>query len=319
MAGLSWRLFFFVVAILRKRKLCRHGRLHQLVSLTGILAPYHRAVLHKPAYAVLRYTFHACLFIVPIWFSGHVYLWEESRFEWYWTPLPDIWADWMTLAVLATCSYFMVRRIFTAKRLKTRIADIVLIVITALPFLSGYLLTHGHLASIAFFDSYLWYLHVISGEIMLVMIVFLFCRTHLNKKTCVGCAACVENCPTETLAFIDRGQERLFRYSPYQCICCGSCVKACPEGAANLRHDLHPAHLIRVLSKDEIRRVELKTCLQCGARFAPIPQIDKLYRQLHQDELEIETLDLCLRCKKLRSGRNDLGRAVPATAVDKRL
>jgi len=256
---------------------------------------------------------------VPIWFSGHVYLWEESRFEWYWTPLPDLWADWMTLAVLATCSYFMVRRIFTAKRLKTRIADIVLIVITALPFLSGYLLTHGHLASIAFFDSYLWYLHVISGEIMLVMIVFLFCRTHLNKKTCVGCAACVENCPTETLAFIDRGQERLFRYSPYQCICCGSCVKACPEGAANLRHDLHPAHLIRVLSKDEIRRVELKTCLQCGARFAPIPQIDKLYRQLHQDELEIETLDLCLRCKKLRSGRNDLGRAVPATAVDKRL
>jgi ferredoxin len=313
-AGLAWRLTFFLAAILRKRTFTRYGSWQRLVSLTSMLAPFHRAILAKPAYAALRYTFHACLFIIPIWFSGHIYLWEESRFEWYWSPLPDIWVDWMTLAVLGACAYFLVRRIVAAKRLKTRTSDIMLIVITALPFLSGYLLTHGQLSDIPFFDSYLWYLHVFSAEIMLLMIVLLFCRTHLSKEKCVGCAACVENCPTETLEFNDLGPDRFILYSHFQCICCGNCVKVCPEQAAGLRHDLHPKHLFQIVSKPEIRKVELKACSQCGIRFAPNPQIDKLVRQLHQDEMEIETLDLCLRCKKIHSGRNDLNRVVQTAA-----
>ena len=303
--GLAWRLFFFVLASLRKRRFNRHGTLHHLVAPAGMLAPFHRAVLDKPAYAVLRYIFHAGLFIVPIWFSGHIYLWEESRFEWYWTPLPDVWADWMTLAVLAICGFFLIRRTIAAKRLNTRPSDIILIMITALPFLSGFLLTHGQLSHIPFFDNYLWYLHVFSAEIMLLMIVLLFCRAHLYKERCVGCAACVENCPTETLEFKDRGPNRFFRYSHFQCICCGKCVSVCPEQAAGLRHELHPKHLFQIASKVEIGKVELKACSQCGIRFAPNPQIDKLHHQLFQQEMEIETLDLCSRCKKLQSGRNE--------------
>lgn len=310
MVGMAWRIFWFIVVIFRKRKFTRHGNWHRLVTLIGIIAPFHRAILKKPVYTSLRYLFHSSLFIVPIWFSGHIYIWEESRFEWYWTPLPDAWADLMTLAVLGACAYFLVRRILSAKRLKTGISDIALIVITALPFLSGYLLTHGKLSHISFFDNYLWYLHVFSGEIMLLMIVLLFCRTRLDKERCVGCGACVENCPTETLEFSDCGRDRLFRYAHFQCICCGNCVKVCPEQAAELHHELDPLNLIKTISKAEIRTVELKACAQCGIRFAPIPQYDKLHRQLHQDEIEFETLDLCLRCKKLRAGRNDPKRNV---------
>ena len=315
--GMIWRLFFFAVAIFRKRKFSRHSTGQRLVTLTAILAPFHRAIFNKPAYTTLRYLFHACLFIVPIWFSGHIYLWEESRFALYWTPIPDAVVDWMTLAVLGACAYFLVRRIIAVKRLETGIGDIVLIVFTALPFLSGYFLTHGHLGGIPFFDSYLWYLHVLSGEIMLVMVVLLFCRTHLNKQKCVGCAACVENCPTETLEFNDRGQYRFFRYSPYQCICCGSCVNVCPEEAAGLRHEIRPTNLIRGLNKTEIRRVELKICVGCGTRFAPVPQLLKIDRLLQPEEMQIETLTLCLRCKKLRTGRNDLERTDPTIAMDK--
>jgi len=309
MTGLAWRLTIFVVAIRRKRQFTRQGSWQRLVSLTGILAPFHRAILAKPAYAALRYTFHACLFIIPIWFSGHIYLWEESRFEWYWSPLPDIWVDWMTLAVLGACAYLLVRRIVRAKRLKTRPSDIILIVTAALPFLSGYLLTHGQLSDIPFFDSYLWYLHVFSAEIMLLMIVLLFCRTHLSKERCVGCAACVENCPTETLEFNDRGPDRLFKYSHFQCICCGNCVTVCPEQAAGLRHDLHPKHLFRIVSKTEIRRVEMKICKGCGVRFAPMPQIDKLYRKAQSGKIEIDTLDFCRRCKNLRVGLQNQNQA----------
>jgi formate hydrogenlyase subunit 6/NADH:ubiquinone oxidoreductase subunit I len=303
MAGLGWRLLFFVVAIFRKRTFSRHSTWHRFITLTVILVPFHRAILKRPIYAAVRYAFHACLFIVPVWFSGHIVLWEESRLEWYWTPLPDAWADGGTLAVLGACVFFIIRRGVLTCSLETRISDFFLISITGMPFLSGYFLTHGHLSNIPFFDSYMWYLHVISGEIMLVMIVFLFCRTHLNKERCVGCAACVENCPTETLEFDDKGHDRLFNYSHYQCICCGFCVKVCPEGAATLRHELGPANLIRVLSKTEIRRVELKACIMCGTRFAPVLQLDKLHRDIHSNAVEIDCLGCCRRCRKLRSSR----------------
>ena len=190
-------------------------------------------------------------------------------------------------------------------------SEFLMIGVTALPFVSGYFLTHGTLSDIAFFDSYLWYLHVISGEAMLLMIVCLFCRTRLNKARCVGCAACVENCPTETLVFRDQGEYRLFRYSHCRCICCGACVDVCPEGAASLRHDLHPANLIRVFSQTDAGQVELKTCDSCGARFGPKPQLGKLYRKVHAQDVEVDAFDHCRRCKILRSGMQNRTRLSP--------
>jgi ferredoxin len=315
LTGIVIRSLFFVFNILQPRVPGKRSMLHTFMILVGVFIPFHRSILKKPVYATIRYAFHASLFILPIWFSGHVYLWEESRFEWYWTPLPDEWADRITLFVLITCGFFIGRHIFSKKqRFNAKISDFLLILITGLPFLSGYFLTHGTLNSIAFFENYLWYVHVISAEIMLVMIVFLFCRTRLSKETCMGCAACVENCPTETLEFYDHGALRHFKYSHYQCICCGSCVNVCPEQAAALRHDLRPANLIRVFSKAEIRRVELRACVQCGALFAPVPQLDKLNRSFQQNDVEIKTLDVCRRCKKLRAGRSDLQHEIYGTA-----
>ena len=318
LTGIVLRSLFFVFSILRARPLGRRSVIHRFVTLFGVFAPFHRAVLKKPVYTPIRYAFHACIFIVPIWFSGHVNLWEESRFEWYWTPLPDVWVDWMTLSVLAACTFFFARHIILKNRFKANISDFLLILITGLPFITGYFFTHGTLDSMPFFENYLWYMHVISGEIMLTMIVFLFCRTRLREETCVGCAACVENCPTETLEFYDKDTFRVFRYSHYQCICCGSCVNVCPEQAAELRHELHPANLIQIASKGEIRRVELKACEQCGIRFAPIPQLDKLNRSIRENEAELSSLDLCGRCKKLRSRTGDLTRDVYGLAAGPR-
>jgi len=316
LAGLGWRLLFFIRSIFRRRTLSRRNTRYHLLLLVGALLPFHRAVLKKPVYTSLRYAFHACLFIVPVWFSGHIYLWEESRFECYWTPLPDAWADWMTLTVLGACAFFFLRRMVLKKRFEARASDFVLIAITGLPFLSGYFLTHGNLNDIVFFENHLWYMHVVSGEIMLVTIVFLFCRTRLNKETCVGCAACVENCPTETLEFIDENNLRYFNYSHYQCICCGSCVNVCPEKAAGLRHELHPAHLMQIAAKAEIQKVELKACEQCGVCFGPIPQLDKLNRSIRKNEVELSSLDLCERCKKLKSRTGNLTREVYGLAAE---
>lgn len=317
LAGLSWRLFIFVVAVFRKQMVGRQSAWQRLYALTGVLAPFHRAILKKPLYAALRYVFHACLFIVPVWFSGHIDLWEDSRFEWYWTPLPDVWADRMTLVVLATCVFFMIRRAVFAQRLEAGFSEFLMIGVTALPFVSGYFLTHGTLSDIAFFDSYLWYLHVISGEAMLLMIVCLFCRTRLNQERCVGCAACVENCPTGTLEFYDEKSFRHFNYSHYQCICCGACVNVCPERAAALCHEVRPSNLINVLSRVEIRQVQLKTCQSCGVWLAPVPQMNKITGIVCAKDIGIVTLDFCRRCKNLRPDMQNRSIGWPQTTAAK--
>jgi ferredoxin len=299
LTGIVIRSLFFVVNIFRRRPFSKRGVLHRFVTLFSVIAPFHRAVLKKPGYTAIRYLFHTCLFILPIWFSGHVSLWEETRFEWYWTPLPDEWADRMTLVMLATCAFFLTRRMVLKNRYAAGLSDFLLILITGLPFLTGYFLTHGTLDSIPFFETYLWYMHVISAEIMLVMIVFLFCRTRLRKETCMGCAACVENCPTETLEFYDKDALRFFRYSQYQCICCGSCVNVCPENAATLSHAISIKPFLKILSKDVISNVELARCERCGVSIAPKLQTAKLGSILTANEIEMVLLNHCNRCKKI--------------------
>ncbi|HWI54079.1 MAG TPA: 4Fe-4S binding protein [Desulfobacteria bacterium] len=47
----------------------------------------------------------------------------------------------------------------------------------------------------------------------------------IKKDICVGCLACVGNCPTDTMYYHDELAE------PFKCIACGLCAKECPTGA----------------------------------------------------------------------------------------
>jgi Pyruvate/2-oxoacid:ferredoxin oxidoreductase delta subunit len=308
-AGLLLRTVFFVLNIIRRRPSFERRSLLDAgpILVARLLLPFHNAFLKKPFYALIRYGFHTCLFVVPIWLAGHISLWEESRFEWSWTPLPDNWADKMTLIVLAACSYFLVRRIFLGiTRKSASIIDYLFIILTALPFLTGYFYTHGSLDHIPFFETYMWYFHVLSAEAMLLMIVFVFLRTRLTADRCIGCAACEINCPTGTLETEDVPQRRVFSYSHYQCICCGTCVAVCPENAAELRHEINFAHIYRIFAKRPIRTVELATCESCGTLIAPQPQMQKLQDAVAAGDVEVETLNCCTRCKKIDSQQSHL-------------
>ena len=137
------------------------------------LLPLNKDVLKNPVFTILGYIFHICLIVVPIWLSGHIVLWEESRFEWYWTSIPDELADWMTLALIAIALFFFLRRIISPGiRLISTFSDYILIVIIALPFLSGYFLIHGTLDSIGFLGDNMQLIHMLSGELMLILIPF---------------------------------------------------------------------------------------------------------------------------------------------------
>jgi len=50
----------------------------------------------------------------------------------------------------------------------------------------------------------------------------------IKKDICVGCLACVGNCPTENMYYHDTLTE------PFKCIACGLCAKECPSGALEI-------------------------------------------------------------------------------------
>ena len=142
-------------------------------TLVRWVLPLNKDLAKNPVFSILGYIFHICLIIVPIWYASHITLWEESRFEWSWSSIPDEMADWMTLIFLAIVIFFLLRRIFSADiRLISTFSDYLLLIVTALPFLTGYFLTHGTLDSIGFLRDNMQLLHMLSAELMLILIPF---------------------------------------------------------------------------------------------------------------------------------------------------
>jgi len=288
------RLGFFSFKILSIADTKQPGRSSKAAMFSRFLVPFHKGLVERPLYALLRYVFHLSLFVVPIWFGGHVALWAESRFEWEWSSLPDPLADWMTIAVMALAVFFVIRRIaLPGLRPVSSFSDYLIILIAALPFFTGYFLTHGTLDGLPFFGDQMRLIHVLSGLTMMVTASVLFCRTRLNPSRCTGCASCELSCPTGTLESRDEGKFRIFSYSHYQCICCGACVNTCPENAADLRHEISLKKIFQVIPKEEIRTVELKSCRKCGALFVPEPLFDKINRSFADDYLLV-----CPNCRK---------------------
>jgi NAD-dependent dihydropyrimidine dehydrogenase PreA subunit len=294
LVGIAARIVLFLRAILESARSRDSGWSYVLVSLGRSLFPFHMGIKKRPVYALIRYVFHICLFVVPIFLFGHIVLWEESRFEWGWTPLPDIWADRLTLLVLALCLTFLLRRIIVAEvRRSSDLSDCLFIFVISMPFLTGYLFSHGMPGSLPLLEKNMWTLHVLSGEVVLMSAAFLFCRTRLVETKCTGCAACVLSCPTGTLEAEDKGTNRAFHYSLYQCICCGSCIGSCPEDAAELRHEVSLRKILPKPAKLEIRSVRLEACEQCSALFVPEPQLREVLTAIGDEYPRV-----CSQCRK---------------------
>lgn len=294
------RVVVFVVAILKSKKQKTDYGPSAIMVIFRSFAPLHISALEKPFYTFSRYTFHICLFVVPIWLTGHVEFWSESIFGWEWMTLPDQWADWMTLFVLCFIVYFFMRRIlFTEDRHQSSTSDFALLIITAAPFLSGYFLTHGTPDILDFMNNHMWIIHILSGEIMLVSSAFLFCRTRLNKEKCTGCVACASNCPTDAVVFNNEGEIRNIYSFISRCICCGACVTVCPEEAAVLRHEMSIRNFLRLFSGEKIQSIELTVCEGCGAPFAPGLLLGRVEKSLVDDYRHY-----CSTCKKGKLAAN---------------
>ena len=82
--------------------------------------------------------------------------------------LPDSVADVMTLVVIASCIFFLIRRLTSPEvKFVTSVSDYVILAIVAAPFITGFLAYHQWVGY-----QLIAILHILSGEIMLMAIPF---------------------------------------------------------------------------------------------------------------------------------------------------
>lgn len=139
-----------------------------LRSIGHWLLPFGSVNMRKhPVMTVAAFFFHVCLFLVPVFLSAHIILFKESwNISWWW--LPDVAAHILTWIVIFCCLFFIGRRLFLPEvRYLTSLSDYLILAAVAVPFISG-LWTHYQWA--AFQVTML--IHIISGEIMLMIIPF---------------------------------------------------------------------------------------------------------------------------------------------------
>jgi nitrate reductase gamma subunit len=120
-----------------------------------------------PVFTAATFIFHLCLLIVPIFLSAHVILLERAWGINYWT-LSDSAADIMTIIVLVCCLFFAFRRWRNpTRRFVGRFQDWLVLVLVAIPFLTGFLAYH----QIGPYQP-LIILHVLAGEALLMALPF---------------------------------------------------------------------------------------------------------------------------------------------------
>lgn len=119
----------------------------------------------RPAMTILFFVFHIGIVITPIFLLAHNIILRE-RWGISWATLPGPVADALTIGVLVSALFLMLRRVaFSEVRILTSAYDYLLLAITVAPFFTGFL------ASLKVEGYLFWlYAHIISAEIMLIAI-----------------------------------------------------------------------------------------------------------------------------------------------------
>lgn len=168
--GTGWR--FYSLYTLAKRK---DGVVFQYMdfkfamrSIVHWLTPFgSRNMRINPAMTIVTFAFHICLFLAPLFVFAHIVLWKEN-WNISWLTLSDPVADTMTLIVIFSCCFFGARRLLLPEvKYLTTFVDILILIIVAAPFVTGYWAYHqwaGH--------PTMTIVHIVSGELMLMVIPF---------------------------------------------------------------------------------------------------------------------------------------------------
>ncbi len=123
----------------------------------------------------------------------------------------------------------------------------------------------------------------------------------VNEK-CVGCLACVENCPGRALAWTDAGGKRTLRHNLARCARCATCWRVCPHGAVEFGPLIEGGW-------DDVVSLDLVLCSECGASLCTTRMAAAL-----DPKLAMQDWPLCdLHRARLQAGRVVLPRKAPGT------
>jgi nitrate reductase gamma subunit len=121
----------------------------------------------QPVFTLMAFAFHISLLAVPLFLSAHNILWDESIGLTLWS-MPDIMADLLTVIMIGSGIFLLIRRVVRAEiRILTEARDYAFLLLTMLPFLTGFLALHQ-------WGPYqiLLILHILSAEVLLILIPF---------------------------------------------------------------------------------------------------------------------------------------------------
>jgi len=121
----------------------------------------------QPVFGIVFYVFHVCLLGVPLFLYAHNMLWHEA-FGFSLPSLSDRIADYMTMVLLACVAFLFLRRLVRAEvRILTTPWDYSLLLLTLLPFLTGFMAYHQ-------WGPYplMMLLHVLTAEVLLIVVPF---------------------------------------------------------------------------------------------------------------------------------------------------
>ena len=121
----------------------------------------------QPVFTLMVFVFHVTLLAVPLFFYAHNILWDEAFGISLWS-MPNLWADVLSIILIASIMYLVIRRIVRSEvRILTGAWDYILLGITALPFLTGFLAYH----QLGPYEP-IMIAHVLTAELLLILIPF---------------------------------------------------------------------------------------------------------------------------------------------------
>ena len=121
----------------------------------------------NPVMTVLFFVMHVGLLVTPVFLKAHNFMLYDA-FGFSLPTIPDGVADLLTIGVITAVAFILLRRLALPEvRILTDWKDIVLLAITAAPFVTGFLAYH----EVGNYDFWI-VAHILSGEIMLIAVPF---------------------------------------------------------------------------------------------------------------------------------------------------
>ena len=137
-------------------------------SIVHWIIPWGSASMrNQPLFTLMVFSFHVTLLAVPLFLHAHNIMWDEAFGLSLWS-IPDVVADIMTIILIASASFLVIRRIWRAEvRILTSAWDYTLLVLTTAPFITGFFAYHQW----GPYEIFL-IIHILSAQVLLILIPF---------------------------------------------------------------------------------------------------------------------------------------------------